>query len=125
VEPRMYQLSIQNSFSAAHILREYKGNCARLHGHNWKVKVDVSSEELNEVGMAIDFKDLTDISWQVIGKFDHQNINEIEPFNRINPSAENLARYFYIEIAKLLPDKINIQKISIWEVDKYLVEYFE
>ena len=121
----MYNLSIETMLSAAHLMRNYEGACSRLHGHNWKIKVEVSADKLNEAGMTIDFKDLEDISNQVISKFDHQYFNEIAPFDKINPTAENLARYFYREIAKLLPENIKMSKISLWETKNYLVEYSE
>ncbi|HGY56797.1 MAG TPA: 6-carboxytetrahydropterin synthase QueD [Caldithrix abyssi] len=121
----MYILSIETMISAAHRLREYDGNCVRIHGHNWKIRVEVKTDTLNELGMGIDFKELTDLSWQVVGRFDHQEINSIPPFDTMNPTAENLARYFYQEIGKLLPPPIRMHKISLWETDKYMVEYSE
>jgi 6-pyruvoyltetrahydropterin/6-carboxytetrahydropterin synthase len=111
--------------SAAHVLRNYEGPCARLHGHNWNVKLDVLAQKLNNVGITIDFLDLDKILWQVIGQFDHNNFNDFPPFDTINPTAENVARYFYDEIKKKLPAGIEIEKISIWETEQYLVEYFE
>ena len=119
----MYRLSIESKIYAAHQLREYDGPCARLHGHNWKIKVEVSAKELNRVGIAIDFMDLKKITWQVIGKFDHNNFNQIAPFDTINPTAENIARYFYDEIDKVLPAGIDLIFIEIWETDKYRVSY--
>lgn len=121
----MHRLSIETVISAAHLLRDYDGNCSRLHGHNWKIKVEVNASQLDNIGMAIDFKDLKDLSWQVAGKFDHQIINEIAPFDKINPTAENLSQYFYREIAKLLPAEIKMSRILLWETDKYMVEYSE
>ena len=119
----MYILSIETMISAAHRLREYEGNCVRLHGHNWKIRVEVKTDTLNNLGMGIDFKDLADLAWQVIGRFDHQEINTIPPFDQMNPTAENLARYFYEEIGRLLPEPILMHKIALWETDKYRVEY--
>ena len=121
----MYILSIETMISAAHRLREYDGNCVRIHGHNWKIRVEVKTDTLNDVGMGIDFKDLTDLAWRVVGRFDHQEINRIPPFDKMNPTAENMARYFYLEIGRLLPRHIQMHKISLWETDKYKVEYFE
>ncbi|HEM48866.1 MAG TPA: 6-carboxytetrahydropterin synthase QueD [Caldithrix sp.] len=121
----MYKLSALQNFSSAHYLNDYNGDCARLHGHNWKVLVEVSAAKLDASGMAVDFKDLNEIAWKVIGKFDHQVINEIEPFKTINPTAENLARYFYEEIKNYLPDNVKMGKIGLWETEKYLVEYCE
>lgn len=121
----MYKLSTMVSISSAHFLKHYDGDCARLHGHNWKVKVDVAAQTLNDSGMAVDFKELKKITWQAIGKYDHQVFNEVAPFDKLNPTAENIARHFYNEIAALLPDNIKMSKISLWETEKYLVEYSE
>lgn len=121
----MFRLSSIKMISAAHVLRDYEGPCARVHGHNWNVKIDVLSDQLNNVGLCIDFKQLDEILWKVIGPFDHNNFNIIAPFDKINPTAENIAKYFYGEIKKLLPESVVLDKISIWETENYLVEYFE
>ena len=111
--------------SAAHVLRDYDGPCSRVHGHNWFVKIDVCTEQLNSVGLSIDFKDLDDILWEVIGPFDHNNFNDFKPFDELNPTAENIARYFHEQIKKRLPQEIKLEKTTIWETEDYLVEYFE
>jgi len=121
----MYKLSALLNFSSAHYLNAYNGDCARLHGHNWRVLVEVSANELDETGMALDFKDLNSIAWKIIGKFDHQVINKVEPFDKINPTAENLACYLYDEIKILLPANTKMEKIGLWETEKYFVEYSE
>jgi 6-pyruvoyltetrahydropterin/6-carboxytetrahydropterin synthase len=121
----MFRLSSKKMISAAHILRDYDGPCARLHGHNWHIKIDVLSDTLDNVGLAIDFKDLDDILWQVAGPFDHNNFNDFPPFDKINPTAENISRYFFNEIKKRLPENVTLEKITIWETEDYLVEYFE
>lgn len=121
----MFRLSTQKMISAAHILRDYDGPCARLHGHNWNVKIEVLSDELDPVGITVDFVDLDKILWQVIGPFDHNNFNDIAPFDKINPTAENVAKFFYEAIKLKLPAQIKMDKITIWETERYLVEYFE
>ena len=121
----MYYLSIQTAISAAHFLNQYEGDCARLHGHNWKLEVSVKGDKLDETGMVIDFKDLHELCWQVAGKFDHQVINEVAPFDKMNPTAEHLAKFFYNEIGKLLPADVYMHEISLWETEKYKVVYCE
>lgn len=121
----MYRLSAQVGISSAHYLNHYEGDCARLHGHNWKVKVEVTANTLDEAGMAMDFKDLKDVSWKVIGKYDHQVFNEVAPFDEINPTAENIARYFFQAIARELPAHVKMDRICLWETEKYSVEYSE
>jgi len=119
----MYKLSVKTQISGAHSLRKYEGDCSRLHGHNWKIIIEVRCEQLDEIGMGIDFGRLTEISENISNRFDHRNINEIPPFDEINPTAENLARYFYTEAGKQLPQGVNIAAVRLWETDDYMVEY--
>ena len=121
----MYRLQIQTSISAAHFLQEYDGNCSVLHGHNWKIEVIVKSDQVDKVGMVIDFKDLKEITWQVAGNYDHRVFNEVPPFNTQNPTAENISRHFYREISKRLPVGVNMDRIRLWETDNYAIEYSE
>jgi 6-pyruvoyltetrahydropterin/6-carboxytetrahydropterin synthase len=121
----MFYLSVELNISSAHYLRDFNGACQRMHGHNWKIRVVVKAEELDDTGMAVDFKDLRDISEKVIMKYDHQNLNELPPFDKINPTAELMSRYFYQEIAKELPTHVSMSKISIWETEKYRLDYCE
>lgn len=121
----MFNLSIDTSFSAAHLLRDYDGPCSRTHGHNWKIRVEVLADTLDEKGIAIDFKDLKNLTWQVIGKFDHSNFNDIAPFDTLNPTAENIVKYFFDELKKILPEGTRLNKIRLWETEKYAVEYSE
>ncbi len=121
----MFTLSIDVHISGAHYLRDYQGDCGNLHGHNWRVRVQVQSQDLDGIGMAIDFKTLKQISKRVIEPFDHTCFNEVEPFDQINPTAENMARYFYKEVGKQLPPHVRMDKVSLWETDKYRVDYAE
>lgn len=121
----MYTLSIMKEISAAHLLRDYDGPCARIHGHNWKIRIEVRSGNVDDTGIAIDFMDIEKLLWQVIGRYDHRNFNEIAPFDRINPTAENIARFVYEEMKKLLPPGISMQNVQLWETDNYRVCYEE
>jgi 6-pyruvoyltetrahydropterin/6-carboxytetrahydropterin synthase len=123
MENKVYILSIETSISSAHLLRDYDGPCSRNHGHNWKIRVEVGTNDLDEQGIAIDFLDLKKITWQVVGPFDHNNFNDIPPFDKLNPTAENIVKYFYDEIEKLLPSGITMKSIRLWETEKYAVEY--
>ena len=91
----MYEVTVEDSFAAGHYLREYKGKCENPHGHNYKVRVTLTGAALDKAGLLLDFKDLKEVMKHVIDRLDHQMLNEIEPFIQLNPSAENLARYFY------------------------------
>jgi len=121
----MYKTFVDTTFSAAHQLRNYEGSCGELHGHTWKVRVEVETEGLDNIGMTIDFKDLKEKADSVIGRFDHRCLNQISPFDEENPTAENIAKYVYVEIKELLPDKIEIVEVIVWESANYGVKYSE
>lgn len=121
----VYKTFVDTSFSAAHQLRNYEGSCGELHGHTWKVRVEVEASQLDEIGMTIDFKDLKEKADSVIGRFDHRCLNQISPFDEENPTAENIARHVYVEIKKLLPDKINVIEVIVWESANHGVKYSE
>ena len=112
----MYQITIETHFSSAHRLRDYNGECERLHGHNWKVQISVASDILNDLGMVMDFKDLKSNVKPLIGKLDHQYLNDIPPFTEINPTTENISKYLFDEFSKLInTDQIKVTKVEIWE----------
>ena len=97
IEVERYEVTVEDTFAAGHYLRNYKGKCENPHGHNYKVRVTLAGEELDKAGLLLDFKDLREVMKHVIDRLDHQMINDIEPFTVLNPSAENLAKYFYDE----------------------------
>ena len=108
----MYELTVDTHFDAAHFLKGYDGECARVHGHTWLVSVTVKAGELDELGLSIDFKDISAVLKDVVGKFDHQMLNELEEFREMNPTSENLARFFY----GLLSEKLNKRNVSVLSV---------
>ena len=95
----MFEVTVEQTFSAGHALREYKGKCENVHGHNYRVQVTVEGEQLNRIGLLVDFVELKRVVREIIAYLDHQFINDLEPFTRINPSAENMAKYFYDEVS--------------------------
>jgi 6-pyruvoyltetrahydropterin/6-carboxytetrahydropterin synthase len=122
----MFDIMIEEQFSAAHQLRGYKGKCEDLHGHNWRVQVTVSSDTLNDIGMAIDFHELKALSGEVISSLDHVFLNDVFPFTEINPSSENIARWIYESIKKKLKKKgCNISSVTGWENDTSSATYYE
>jgi 6-pyruvoyltetrahydropterin/6-carboxytetrahydropterin synthase len=121
----MYALSVEKIISTAHRLRDYDGPCERIHGHNWKIRMDVRAASLDEIGIAVDFVVLQDILDEVAGPFDHQLLNDIPPFDALNPTAENLVKYLYDKIKVLLPKGIDLKKVTVWETDNCLVSYEE
>jgi len=118
------------SFSAAHSLRGYIGKCARLHGHNYRVKADIQTHEVNDIGIAIDYFDIKQVMRPIIDKLDHQNLNTIMPFDTVNPTAENVAQWFYHQLNKALlanPKTSNakLTALTIWENEDFSVCYRE
>jgi 6-pyruvoyltetrahydropterin/6-carboxytetrahydropterin synthase len=122
----MYEVSVDETFAAAHNLRGYKGKCEDLHGHNYTVRVIVAGEELDSVGLLYDFVHLKKVIQGVIRSLDHKYLNELPPFDRLNPSAENIARHIYDQAAKQLEPAANgagISSITVWETDTSAATY--
>ena len=122
----MFVLKIVTDFASAHSLRDYPGDCARLHGHNWQVEVSVCSQVLDDSGIAIDFREIKKQTKLVVKRLDHQYLNEIKPFDVLNPTAENIAKYFFDEIALLITNKdVKVKEVMIWETPRSAVTYTE
>jgi 6-pyruvoyltetrahydropterin/6-carboxytetrahydropterin synthase len=112
----MYEVTIETHFSSAHRLRQYNGECERLHGHNWNVRVSIASEELDDLGMVIDFRKLKQETRKLMDKFDHRYLNEVPPFTELNPTTENMARYIFDELsAAVNTDSARVSKVTVWE----------
>ncbi|MBI1940942.1 MAG: 6-carboxytetrahydropterin synthase QueD [Acidobacteria bacterium] len=114
----MFEISVDYSFAAGHALRGYKGKCENVHGHNYKVRVTVAGEELNSIGLLMDFVDLRGAIKALAERLDHRFMNDLEPFDKLNPSAENLARYFCDELGSRVKDQgLRVQAVTVWETD--------
>ena len=124
--PACYTLKIVTDFAAAHSLRNYPGDCSNLHGHNWKVEAEVTATALNEVGIGMDFKQIRKETKAICERLDHTYLNDLSPFDEINPTAENIAAYIYHELAKRLNgDTTKVSAITIWETERASVRYME
>ena len=125
----MYEVTVEDTFSAGHYLRNYHGKCEKPHGHNYRVRVTLSGAELDKAGLLLDFKELKDVLRPVMNYLDHEMINELKPFDTINPSAENLAKYFYDECNKFLAGhtsgRVRVKDVTIWETDTTTATYYE
>jgi 6-pyruvoyltetrahydropterin/6-carboxytetrahydropterin synthase len=122
----MYEISVEETFAAAHNLRGYKGKCEGLHGHNYKVRVTLAGKELDATGLLYDFVHVKQAIHSVIRVLDHKYLNELPPFDAVNPSAENIARYIYDETAKQIQQSTNgagIASITVWETDTASATY--
>jgi len=111
----MYMISVEKSFDAAHYLRGYGGKCEKLHGHRFKVVVRLRCSGLNELGLAYDFTELKKQVTEAIGRYDHQCLNDISPFDRVNPSSENIAATVYDGLAPGFTGDIALDSVEVWE----------
>ena len=125
----MFQVTVEDTFAAGHYLRNYRGKCENPHGHNYKVRVTLCGEELDRAGLLLDFKDLRDVMRDTVDRLDHQMINELEPFTVLNPSAENLAKYFYdqtqIKLRATTNGRVRVKDVTVWETDTTTATYCE
>jgi 6-pyruvoyltetrahydropterin/6-carboxytetrahydropterin synthase len=114
----------EQDFAAAHFLRQYHGQCEQLHGHNYIVRVHAGCDELDADGMVVDFLALRDAMREVLGRFDHKLINDIPPFDQLNPTVENLARYIAEEVAVRIDDaRARIIACEVWETQRNCATY--
>jgi 6-pyruvoyltetrahydropterin/6-carboxytetrahydropterin synthase len=114
----MFEVSVEYTFAAGHALRNYKGKCENVHGHNYRVRVTVEGERLNGAGLLVDFADLKAGIRSLVDRFDHQFLNDLEPFDRINPSAENLAKYLSDAVGAQLGGRgVRLRAVTVWETD--------
>ena len=116
----MFEVSVEETFSSGHALRGYKGKCENVHGHNYRVRVTLAGPQLNPVGLLVDFAELKRVLRGIIAGIDHQFLNDLEPFRTVNPSAEHLAKYFYVQTARGLRDLgegAGISEVIVWETD--------
>ena len=121
----MYEISIITDFSAAHSLRAYEGKCANVHGHNWRVRVTVRSAETGADGIAIDFKDLKRMTNDVLGRVDHTYINEVAPFDKVNPTSENIARWLCEQLGhELRLSRVKLVRVDVQENERSCVSFF-
>lgn len=110
-----YELTVKGHFDAAHSLYDYPGECRRLHGHTWDVEVTVAASDLDEIGIVYDFKSLKQDLAGVLGDYDHVLINEVEPFDRISPTAENLARVICERLRDIVDPRVRVTEVAVWE----------
>jgi 6-pyruvoyltetrahydropterin/6-carboxytetrahydropterin synthase len=125
----MFEVSVEDTFASGHYLRGYRGKCEKPHGHNYKVRITLEGDKLDNIGLLLDFRDLKAAMNDVIDRLDHQMINEIEPFTTVNPSAENMAKYFYDELnaslKKSTDARVRVKLVKLWETDTTTATYYE
>ena len=125
----MYEVTVEAGFSAGHYLRNYRGKCENPHGHNYKVRITLRGRELDTAGLLLDFKQLKHVMRPVIERLDHQMINDIAPFTELNPSAENLAHYFFdetnLQLREMTEGRVSVKDCTIYETDTTTATYYE
>jgi 6-pyruvoyltetrahydropterin/6-carboxytetrahydropterin synthase len=126
----MFEVTVEAGFSSGHYLRNYRGKCENPHGHNYKVFVTLVGEHLDEAGMLLDFKLLKQVMRPTVEYLDHRMINELEPFvTEINPSAENLAKYFYeqtsVQLKEMTQGRVRVKDCTLYETDTSFARYYE
>lgn len=132
----MYIVKIISNFSSAHSLRNYKGKCEAIHGHNWKIEVLASSNMLNSSGMVIDFSDLKKITKDVLEELDHKYLNDLDYFSAKgdsasgekghNPSSEEIAKYIFTKIKNNITlDNGKLKEVRVWETENSCAKYYE
>ncbi|GLI36320.1 6-carboxytetrahydropterin synthase QueD [Desulforhabdus amnigena] len=124
--PGVFEVYVKTHFSAAHRLRGYPGDCARVHGHNWIIEVYVQCRKLNEIGIAIDFRDIKNAVKEVLGRMDHCDLNDLPAFKDENPTSENIAGFLYRELSRALNDgTVKISKVKVCETPGAGAIYWE
>jgi len=118
----MYEIKVIDEFSGAHNLRNYKGKCEELHGHNWKVEVTVCKNTLNAQGMIMDFKDLKNALKRILSLLDHKYLNDIPSFGKKNPTSENIAEFIYKKLSAKIKNKI---LVTVWETENSSASFYK
>jgi 6-pyruvoyltetrahydropterin/6-carboxytetrahydropterin synthase len=125
----MFEITVQAGFSSGHYLRDYHGKCENPHGHNYRVLVTLVGEQLEPNGLLLDFKVLKQVLRPTVQYLDHNMINDLDPFTTVNPSAENLARYFFdrtaAELHEMTKGRVRVKDCTIWETDTSFARYYE
>jgi 6-pyruvoyltetrahydropterin/6-carboxytetrahydropterin synthase len=122
----MFEVSVEESFAAGHALRGYKGKCENTHGHNYKVRLTLEGPALDQVGLLCDFVHVKRVMRAVIESLDHKYLNDMAPFDTVNPSAENIAKYFYEQTVAQMREHANgarISSVTVWETDTTAAVY--
>lgn len=124
----MFEISVEESFAAGHSLRGYEGKCERVHGHNYRVRVTFEGEQLDSRGLLLDFSEVKRLMRGLIERWDHRFLNDVPPFDVLNPSAENMAKCFYEELARGLQAgarevPVRVAEVKIWETDTATATY--
>jgi 6-pyruvoyltetrahydropterin/6-carboxytetrahydropterin synthase len=121
----MFEVTVEEKFASGHALRNYHGKCENVHGHNYRVEVTLAGDSLDQTGLLVDFVELKKVLNAIVERMDHRFLNEVPPFDVLNPSAENMAQYIFEELEKGLggqsPARVSI--VKLWETDSCSATY--
>jgi 6-pyruvoyltetrahydropterin/6-carboxytetrahydropterin synthase len=124
----MFEITLEESFSAAHALRGYQGKCERVHGHNYRVRVSLQAEQLDPAGLVMDFVDVHALLRALLEPFDHRLLNDVPPFDTLNPTAENMARHFFVELSRRIAtpgSRVRVAEVRVGETESASAAYRE
>jgi len=110
-----YEVIVEGHFSSAHNLRGYEGDCEKLHGHNWRVELSVAGNELDHIGLLVDFRAVKKVLREILDSLDHCYLNEVGEFVEKNPSTENIANYIARKVTEQLPSNVHVAFVRVWE----------
>jgi 6-pyruvoyltetrahydropterin/6-carboxytetrahydropterin synthase len=122
----VYEIFVEETFAAGHALRGYRGKCENPHGHNYRLRITLQGPQLDETGLLYDFVHLKQVIHTVMEGVDHKFLNDQPPFDKLNPSAENIAKYFYDQVSRQMegsPNGASITRVDIWETDTTRASY--
>ncbi len=121
----MFEVTIEETFAAGHALRNYHGKCENVHGHNYRCQVTLEGEALDSIGLLVDFVELKKTVHGVLDRMDHQWLNDLPPFDVLNPSAENMARYIYQQVSEQLKPRegVRVGAVKLWETETASATY--
>ena len=124
----MFEVSADQTFAAGHALRGYQGKCENVHGHNYRIRVTLQGEELNSIGLLVDFVDIKRAMKEINEYWDHRFINDLPPFDTLNPTAENMALWFCQQMQEKLRNglaqvPVTIKEVTVWETEKNIAVY--
>jgi 6-pyruvoyltetrahydropterin/6-carboxytetrahydropterin synthase len=123
----MFEFTVEATFSSGHYLRNYQGKCENPHGHNYRVLITLFGNDLDETGLLLDFKLLKQVLRPVVNYLDHQMINDLEPFTILNPSAENLAKYFFdqtnLQLFDMTAGRVQVKQSTVYETNTSTASY--
>jgi len=124
----MFEVSAEQTFAAGHALRGYKGKCENVHGHNYRIRVTIEGEQLNSIGLLVDFVVMKRLMKEIIEYWDHKFINDLPPFDKINPTAENMAKWFFEQMQKGLENgaaevPARVTEVRVWETERNIAVY--